>query len=139
MVKNPLTWIKKHGHKVQGIIFNVEGVNIAKVIPKIKGKVGLALNPETKVSAIKEFLNDLDYVLILTVHPGFYGAKYLKGPLQKIKQIRKINPKIKIIIDGGMNPKTVQDAKNADIIVSGSFIAKSDNPKKALRELRKQL
>ena len=68
---------------------------IKKVKIKKKG-VGLALKPETKVSQIKQYLQQIDYVLILTVHPGFYGAKFLKSPLKKIQKIIKINPKIKI-------------------------------------------
>ena len=84
-------------------------------------------------------IKDIDYILILTVHPGFYGAKYLRGPLRKIKQIKKMNSKIKIIVDGGMKPSTIRDARGADFFVSGSFISKAENPKKAVRELEKRI
>src|SRR3990167_7948224 len=113
MVKDPEKWIKKHGKKVEFCIVQAETVNISDYIKKAKlqkRKVAFALNPETKVAEIKPSLKDIDYVLILTVHPGFYGAKYLKSPLKKITEIKKINPSVKIIIDGGMNPKTVKDA-----------------------------
>ena len=104
-----------------------------------KKKVALALNPETKISKIKPYLKDIGYVLILTVHPGFYGAKYLKYPLKKITEIKKINPKIKVIVDGGMNQKTAMDAAKAgaDYIVSGSFITKAERPKERMKLLEK--
>ncbi|PIN87428.1 hypothetical protein COV12_03970 [Candidatus Woesearchaeota archaeon CG10_big_fil_rev_8_21_14_0_10_32_24] len=90
---------------------------------------------------MKDDLTYVDHVLVLTVHPGFYGAKYMKTPLKKIAQIKRINPKIKVLVDGGMNPVTIKDAvkAGADAVVSGSFISKSESPKKAMRELRKSL
>ena len=141
MLTNPLNWIKKKGSRFDLIIFHSTKEN-QKVIDLIKSKnkkVGIALKPKDLVSSIKKYLPLLDYVLILTVHPGYYGAKYLKTPLKKISQIRRSNPNIKIIIDGGMDPTTIQDAKNADYFVSGSFISKSKNPRKAIRELRESI
>jgi len=147
MVKEPLAWVKKFGSKVDAIIFHEEPLSAKKVkevialIKKKRKKVGLALKPETKVNSIKDFISELDHVLILTVHPGFYGARYLKAPLKKIKLVKKLNPKIKVIVDGGMNPKTIKGAAKAgaDYFVSGSFVTKSDNPKKAIRELRAKI
>ena len=141
MVNHPETWIDKQGKKVNTIIFHPEVVdNIDELIKKIKQKkkkVGLALKPETKVKEIKDYLKSVDYVLILTVHPGFYGAKFLSAPLRKIKQIKKINPKIKVIVDGGMNPKTIQKAVKAggDYFVSGSFVTKAENPREKIKSL----
>jgi ribulose-phosphate 3-epimerase len=145
MVKNPLPWIRKHGHKMSGIIFHPEPLNTKndlkaiKLIRQKRRKVGIALKPETKVSSIHSLLPIVDYVIILTVHPGFYGARYLKSPLKKIKQIKKLNSKIKVIVDGHMDSTTIKQAKSAgaDYFVSGSFISKSENPKKAMRELKK--
>ena len=101
----------------------------------------MALKPETKVKEVKDFLKDVDYVLILTVHPGFYGAKFLSAPLKKIKQIKKINPKIKIIVDGGMDPKTIKKAvkAGADLFVSGSYVTKAENPKERIKILLSSL
>jgi ribulose-phosphate 3-epimerase len=80
-------------------------------------------------------------MLLLTVHPGYYGAKFLRSPLKKIGQIKKLNSKVQVIVDGGMTPKTIGLAKKAgaDLYVSGSFISKSDNPKKAIKELNSSL
>ncbi len=138
MVKEPGKWIQKHGKKVDFCIVQAETIDIAGYIQtakKQKKKVALALNPETKVSKIKPYLKFLDYVLILTVHPGFYGAKYLKYPLKKIAEIKQGNPKVKIIVDGGMNPTTAKDAAKAgaDYIVSGSFITKAEKPKERMK------
>lgn len=143
MINDPQKWVDKHGTKVQTIIFHPEvlmGKKIIELIKKIKNKkkrVGLALNPETKVSKIKKYLPLLDYVLILTVHPGFYGAKYLSEPLKKIKLIKKINKKIKVIVDGGMSPKTIGQAARAgaDLFVSGSYTTKAEDPKQSIKNL----
>jgi|SRR3989338_5574985 len=142
MVKNPETWIKKHGKKVEFCIVQTEAVDVEKYLKETKSqkrKVAFALNPETKVKKIKNHLKDIDYVLILTVHPGFYGAKYLKYPLRKISEIKKINLKIKVIVDGGMNQKTAMEAAKAgaDYIVSGSFITKAEKPKGRMRLMEK--
>jgi ribulose-phosphate 3-epimerase len=142
MVKDPKKWIIKNGGRVSVIIFNVEPVkDIHRVINLVRKKrklVGLAIKPETSVRMIGEYLDLVDYVLVLTVHPGFYGAKYLKKPLEKIKQIKKLNSKIKVVVDGGMNLDTIKEAvkAGADIIVSGSFIAKSEDSRKAIEKLR---
>jgi ribulose-phosphate 3-epimerase len=147
MIKNPISWVKKNCGRFSVILFHPEVLNLGKSIELIKNiktegkKVGIALKPETKVSSVTNLLDLVDYVLILTVHPGFYGAKYLKNPLKKIKQIKKNHPTVKVIVDGHMNPVTIKEAKKAgaDIIISGSFLSKSDNPKKAMKELKKSL
>jgi len=142
MINNPGRWIEKNGKNVDAIIFHPEAVkDINLIIKKIrnkKRKIGLALKPETKVSEIKAYLDQIEYILILTVHPGFYGAKFLRSPLKKIHQIKKINPKIKVIVDGGMKPGTIELANKAgaDHFISGSFVSKSDNSRKAMRELK---
>ena len=119
-------------------------LNVIKVINLIKKKrkkVGVALKPETSVIKVKKYLMEVDYILILTVHPGFYGAKYLKTPLKKIKQIKKINPLVIVVVDGHMNPNTIKDAFDAGAngVISGSFIAKSNDAKKSMKELKNSL
>lgn len=152
MVGDPERWIEIIGisASIDTVIFHFESLKskplkevdaLIKRIKAKKKKVGIALNPETGINEIKPFLKNIlqtiDYVLILTVHPGFYGAEYLKYPLKKIKQVKKINPQIEAIVDGGMNTETVKDAvkAGADIIISGSFVTKADNPGKAINDL----
>ena len=143
MIKKPEKWIEKYGHRMKVCTPQVEEISdIVEYISWMKEKnqkIGFALKPETPYSIIKPFMDDIDVVLILTVHPGFYGAKYLKSPLKKVRQIRKDYPNIEIIVDGGMNPATIKDAfeAGASSVVSGSYISKSDNPKKAMMNLKK--
>ena len=145
MINRPGLWFFRYGRRVDSVIFHPECVkNISGLIAKIKKKkkkVGLALKPKTNVEAVKPYLDLVDYVLILTVKPGFYCAKYLKSPLKKIQQIKKINPNVTVFADGHMNPKTIKDAQKAgaDYFVSGSYVSKSENPKKAIWELKKAL
>ncbi|MBI4152750.1 ribulose-phosphate 3-epimerase [Candidatus Woesearchaeota archaeon] len=144
MVCDPESWIRNNGNKVETIIFHPEPLSGQKIlalitqIKSLKKKVGLALKPETNVASIKKYLFLLDHVLILTVHPGSYGAKYLPAPLRKIALVKQLQPTIKVIVDGGMRPETIGDAvrAGADAVVSGSFITKAEDPKKALRYLR---
>ena len=105
-------------------------------IQKIKdlGKqVGLSLNPETKINAIKDYLNEIDLVLIMSVNPGFGGQKFMPGVLDKIRELKSIQKKqnidFDIEIDGGINfenSKIVIEA-GANILVSGTTIFKSNN------------
>jgi len=147
MVNNPEKWLQKFGKETKTIIFHPELLSKSKIkelIEKVKKsgkKVGLALKPETKVEKIKEYLSQLDYVLILAVHPGFYGSEYLLENLSKIKEIKKIAPKIKIIVDGGMNPERVGNAAKAgaDYFVSGSYTTKAENPRAAIQNLMKSI
>ena len=142
MVNNSRKWIAKCLKKnIQTIIVHPEVIEgLGKLIYEIKQKkkkVGLALKPKTKVKNVRDYLSQLDYVLVLTVEPGFYGAKFLSAPLRKIKKIKRINPKIKVIVDGGMNPKTIKKAAKAgaDYFVSGSFVTKADSPKERIKSL----
>ncbi len=145
MIKNPKKWIEKYGKKVNLCIVQREEIDDPQEyiawIRKKKKPVGFALNPETPIASIKPFLQEIDWILVLTVHPGFYGAQFLPEQLQKVRELKKINPKIKIIIDGGMTPETIGDAARAgaDYFVSGSFISKSDEPKKAYKRLQEIL
>ncbi len=143
MVNKPLQWIEKYGSRMSTIIIEPEPLrDVMLVLGAIKGlkkKTGLALKPETSVASVKRYLSMVDVVVVLTVHPGYYGAKFLSAPLKKIKQIKKINPRIEVIVDGGMNPLTIKSAvkAGADAVVSGGFITKAEDPKKARLELLK--
>ena len=105
-------------------------------ISKIKNlnkKVGLSLNPETKVDIIKKYLSQIDLVLIMSVNPGFGGQKFMPEVLDKIKELKKIqidqNIDFDIEIDGGINFENSKIAikAGANILVSGTTIFKSNN------------
>ena len=113
-------------------------------IKEFKKKVGVSLNPETKVDIIKNFLNKVDLVLIMSVNPGFGGQKFMPEVLNKIKELADIREKEKlsfdIEIDGGINFDNSKLAikAGANILVSGTTIFKSNdgNIKKNIDLLR---
>tara|TARA_Y100000034_G_C6849699_1_gene385337 strand:- start:98 stop:733 length:636 start_codon:yes stop_codon:yes gene_type:complete len=143
MVKNPLAWINKNAHKVDTIIFHVESYNkFSKIqetidlIKKHKKKVGIAINPFTPVKTLEHLARQINLVLIMTVIPGRYGARFIPSALKKANKIRNFNSKIKIIIDGGMSDKTIERAKKyGDAFISGSFVQNSDHPKNTIKIL----
>jgi len=107
-----------------------ESINHIKELEK---KVGISLNPNTKIDIIKEFLNEINLVLIMSVHPGFGGQKFMPEVLQKIKELKKIkdqqNLNFDIEVDGGINfdnSKLAIEA-GANILVSGTTIFKNNN------------
>ena len=110
--------------------------NLNSSISKIKGlnkKVGLSLNPETQVDVIKNHLDKVDLVLVMSVNPGFGGQKFMPEVLTKIKDLRKLQQEKKlnfdIEIDGGINFDNSKKAieAGANILVSGTTIFKSNN------------
>ena len=110
--------------------------NLEKSIQHIKDlgkKIGVSLNPNTKIDVIKKFLSNIDLVLIMSVHPGFGGQKFMPEVLDKIKKLKKIkdqkNLKFDIEVDGGINfdnNKLVIDA-GANILVSGTAVFENNN------------
>ena len=102
-------------------------------IKKLKKKVGISLNPKTKVDVIKDYLNQVDLILIMSVNPGFGGQKFMPEVLDKIKELKKIqnnqNIDFDIEIDGGINFENSKIAikAGANILVSGTTIFKSNN------------
>ena len=114
------------------------------LIKKLKKKVGLSLNPNSKIEIISKYLANIDLVLIMSVHPGFGGQKFIPKVLEKIKKLKKLKDKRKlrfdIEVDGGINfsnSKIVKDA-GANILVSGTTIFKENNGnlKKNIQTLR---
>ena len=104
-----------------------------KHIKELGKKVGVSLNPETKTDIVMKFLTEIDLILIMSVHPGFGGQKFIPKVLSKIKELNNIkskeNLKFDIEVDGGIdfnNSKLVIDA-GANILVSGTTIFKNNN------------
>ena len=115
-----------------------------KLIKKLKKKVGLSLNPNTKIDVIKKYLKSIDLVLIMSVYPGFGGQKFIVTTLDKIKKLNKIKNekrlKFDIEVDGGINFQNSKDVINAgaNILVSGTTIFKDNNGniKKNIKKLK---
>ena len=107
--------------------------NSIQHIKKLNKKVGVSLNPETKIDLIIDLLDKIDLVLIMSVNPGFGGQKFIPDVLEKIKELKKIrdqqNFKFDIEIDGGINfdnNKLAIEA-GANILVSGTTVFKENN------------
>ena len=114
------------------------------LIKKLKKKVGLSLNPNSKIEIISKYLAKIDLVLIMSVHPGFGGQKFIPKVLKKIKKLKQLKDKKKlsfdIEVDGGINfsnSKLVKEA-GANILVSGTTVFKENNGnlKKNIETLR---
>ena len=103
---------------------------------------GLAINPATPLSALDEAIKFADYVLIMSVNPGFGGQEFIPESLDKVRRLRKMiderGLKTRVEIDGGINSENIAEVTGAgaEIIVSGSAIFGARDPAVALRELR---
>ena len=102
-------------------------------IKKYKKKVGLSLNPDTKIEVIEKYLHQIDLVLVMSVFPGFGGQEFIKDVLKKIKKIYEIknkeNLKFDIEVDGGINFSNFREVleAGANVLVSGTTIFKENN------------
>jgi ribulose-phosphate 3-epimerase len=98
-----------------------------------KVKCGITLRPKTSLQDIKPFLHLVDLVLVMTVEPGFGGQSFMQDQVIKIKELKKLREENSynylIEVDGGVNEKTVHECLDADVLVAGSFIFKSDYKK----------
>ena len=103
-----------------------------RLIREYKKKVGISLKPKSKIDLIKDHLNQIDLVLIMSVEPGFGGQKFMPEVLEKTKAVRELIDKnslnVDVEMDGGINFENCSKAKNAgaNILVSGSTIFKEN-------------
>ena len=120
--------------------------DIVLALEKIKSAgalAGLSIKNETRVKDIKMFLHDFDVILLMSVEPGASGQKFMPDTLEKIKQLVKLREQngytYKIEVDGGINPDVSPEIINAgaDILVSGSYIYKSQDRAAAIASLIK--
>ncbi len=143
MVKNPSKYIKSLKNKgFKKIIFHINADDNVKVIAearKNKMKVFLALNPEDKIEESCYLFQLVDGILLMGVHPGREHQKLINSTFSKVREIRKIDDKLDIQIDGGVNPSNASRlyVSGANILNTGSFVSDSENPKKALAELKR--
>ena len=146
MVSKPLKMIDDYASlNAYCMTFHVDILNnLDEVIKKTKSygiKVGLAINPDQDIDIIMPYLDQIDLVLVMSVKPGLPGQKFIPEVIPKIKALRK---KIKeekrdilISVDGGVNLDNKKELKDADILVSGSFITSSPDYAKLIDEMRK--
>lgn len=137
MISDPIRYIADFAASGADMItVHVEACSdVVATIEKIreyKLKVGITLNPDTPVSAIKPYLNRVDMVLIMSVNPGFGGQKFITSSVDKIKEVKRLRDELNlsydIEVDGGINIDnlaTVLEA-GANVIVAGSAIFRGD-------------
>jgi ribulose-phosphate 3-epimerase len=140
MVVSPMKEIAKWSKvkNLKSVIFHLETTKYSDVIDSLivclkkkKIKVGLAINPGTKIEKIKEFLPYLDEILFLGVNPGWSGRKFIPKVLNKIRALRKLNKKINIGVDGGVNLKNAKQIidAGANILYAGYSLSNINNIK----------
>ena len=142
MVKSPLGYIEQLSNmNIEFITFHVE-INGDKkgVIQSIHDrgyKVGLAIKPGTDIKVLEKYLDDIDMILVMSVEPGKGGQAFLEGTVDRIKMVKELigSRNILIEVDGGINDKTIDMVRDVDIVVSGSYIVKSDNYYDAIESL----
>ena len=122
--------------------------HLHRSIEKIKSfgiKSGVAINPHTPVSVLKDIIKDIDLVCMMSVNPGFGGQSFISRTYEKVKRLTKIIEKEKtnvlIEIDGGVNDKNSKKLINsgANVLVAGNYVFSSENPEKTIRNLKLNL
>ncbi len=109
-------------------------------IKKIKEnniKVGLALNPQTNIDILYNYIDKIDLILVMSVNPGAGGQSFTKEVIPKLKKLKELNNNCLIEVDGGINKESINYVKNyVNIVVSGSYITNSNNYQKSIDDLR---
>ena len=148
MIVNPEKYIEKFaelGSDILTVHYEVCKDNMHEVIKSIKKngmQAGIAINPDTDVNVLEEFINTIDLVIVMGVFPGFSGQSFIEETYERCKTVKDIinhnNSECKIEIDGGV---TVYNAKKlldngANVLVSGSHVFKAENPTEIIKKLK---
>jgi ribulose-phosphate 3-epimerase len=148
MIKNPELYLEAfHQCGASNITVHFEACHhLHRVIHQIKQlgcKAGVALNPHTPVSLLKDVISDIDLVCIMSVNPGFGGQKLIDRTFHKIQELRNLitlnESNTLIEIDGGVNMQNAQPLLNAgaDVLVAGSFVFNAPDPIQVVNDLKK--
>lgn len=143
MIENPGEYVDdfaKAGASIITVHAEAEK-DLKTLVKKIKNfglKAGVSVRPKTGIDAIKDVLDVVDLVLIMTVEPGFGGQKFMADMLEKVKEVRALRPDVDIEVDGGINAETAKLAAQAgaNVFVAGSFIFNAEDRKMAIDQLR---
>ena len=148
MIVNPEKYIKKFaelGSNILTIHYEVSKDTLSESIKTIKTngmKAGVAINPDTDISVLDKYIQEIDLVCVMGVFPGFSGQKFIEATYERCKAVKelieKYNSKTLIEVDGGV---TIDNAKKlidcgADVLVSGSHVFKAENPKEIISRLK---
>jgi ribulose-phosphate 3-epimerase len=142
MVKDPDQYLAAfHKAGASRIIFHYEASpqpdRIVRQVKALGVEVGLAVNPETPLSSVRPLVSGVDSVLLLAVHPGFYGSPFLPEVMDKVSELREQCPDLEIGIDGGIKESNVDQVARAgvDSIYVGSAIFRDSEPAASYRRL----
>lgn len=148
MIQNPdpyLSEFKKAGADVLTVHYEA-CMHLHRTIQGIKElgmKAGVALNPHTPISSIKNIASDLDLILIMSVNPGFGGQQFISNTLEKVRELNSFKTAnsltFLIEVDGGVNNQNAPLLKDAgaNVIVAGSYVFNSSNPTSCIYDLSK--
>lgn len=144
MIEEPARYIdefRKAGSDIITLHAESKG-DIKSLLHGIKSsgiKAGISIRPKSSMALIKNHLEYVDMVLMMTVEPGFGGQKFMREVLPKIRELRSIYDK-DIEVDGGINKETAKEviAAGANVLVAGTFVFGSKDVKQAIRDLREQ-
>jgi ribulose-phosphate 3-epimerase len=142
MVENPSEYMDRLANRVEWAILHIETLKDPEAeiryFKKNGFKVSLAVNPGTLIEEILPHLAILDGVLILTVNPGKHGAEFMPEALEKIRRLRRLGVTLPIEVDGGVNPGTILEIKNAgaNVFACGSYLMKFDDVARGIQSLR---
>ncbi len=146
MIVNPDQFIQKFAdHGTEILTVHIEACDhlhrTVQVIHAAGMKAGVALNPHTNINLLEDIIQDIDLVCLMSVNPGFGGQKFIENTYNKVKRLKKLiidkNSKALIEIDGGVNAETAPKLleAGADVLVAGSYVFKSENPKSTVEGL----
>ena len=133
------TWISVHAEACVHLHRTVQLIQKHKVHP------GVVLNPATPLAAIEWILDEIDYVLIMSVNPGFGGQSFIDSSLEKIRQLKEMiikrNLSVRIQVDGGVNSSTISDISKAgvDVFVAGSAVFGASDYKAVIDDFREKM
>jgi ribulose-phosphate 3-epimerase len=105
-------------------------------------QAGVAVNPHTNVELLRDTIQDIDMVCVMSVNPGFGGQSFIENTYDKVKQLKALisekKADTKIEIDGGVTSKNAKELImcGADVLVAGSFVFKSENPTETIADLK---
>ncbi len=144
MITDPLKYAPRFAEAgADSITFHAECssdmVATARQIRELGVGVGVCINPQTPAEVIFEVLEEVDLVLVMSVHPGFGGQEFMPEVLEKVKMLRqRMRADQWLQIDGGIDAKTIGEAAGAgaNCFVAGVAIFRADDPTKALRDMR---
>lgn len=144
MVEDPISYIEKYAKLDPEYITIHHEIDkdVMTLLDKIKSfgiKCGVSINPDTDINVLKQYLDKVDLILIMSVVPGKGGQKFIEDTTNKVIEVRKmiddVGRDIAICVDGGINDETISKVQGADIVVSGSYVLNSDHYQEKIESL----